>query len=76
MTETAAVVDFEEQPFTAHPKGIDAELLSIYSIVNTLVFNMDSVRLVKILIGGREAVTFAGHVDLSHPFAADMLWVR
>lgn len=76
MNEAAAVVDFEAQPFAGHPKGIDAELLSIYSIVNTLVFNMDSVRLVKILIGGREAVTFAGHVDLSHPFAADMLWVR
>ena len=71
-----AVVDFDAQAFATHPKGIDSELLSIYSIVNTLVFNMDSVRKVKILIGGREAATLTGHVDLSHPFAADMLWVR
>lgn len=71
-----AVVDFDAQAFTTHPGGVNAELLSIYSIVNTLVFNVDGVRSVKILIGGREAATLAGHVDLSHPFAADMLWVR
>jgi hypothetical protein len=76
MDETSAVVDFDAQAFAAHPKGIDTELLSIFSIVNTLVFNMDGVRSVKILIGGREAATLAGHVDISHPFAADMLWVR
>ena len=71
-----AVVDFDARAFDEHPRGVHAELLSIYSIVNTLVFNMNNIRQVKILIGGREAETLAGHVNLSLPFAADMLWVR
>lgn len=71
-----AYVDFESGAFNNHPKGVETELLSIYSIVNTLVLNVDEIRSVKILIGGQEAATLAGHVDLSHPFKADMLWVR
>ena len=51
-------------------------MLTIYSIVNTLVLNMEEIRWVKLLIGGQEAATLAGHVDLSHLFNADMLWVR
>jgi Sporulation and spore germination len=71
-----AVVDFTADSFAGHPGGVGAELLSIYSIVNTLAFNIDSIRSVKVLIGGRQAATLAGHVDLSRPFRADMMWVR
>ena len=69
-------IDFAENSFSNHPGGIGAELLSIYSIVNTLVLNVDGIRSVKILIGGREAATLAGHADLQAPFEVDMLWVR
>ena len=71
-----ACVDFEAASFDQHPGGAGAELLSIYSIVNTLVLNVEAIRSVKILLGGQEAATLAGHVDLSHAFEADMLWVR
>lgn len=71
-----AYVDFDSAAFADHPGGVGAELLSIYSIVNTLVLNVEAIRSVKLLIGGQEAATLAGHVDLRHPFAADMLWVR
>jgi spore germination protein GerM len=71
-----AVVDFDAESFRDHPGGVEAEMLSIYSLVNTLAFNIDSIRQVMILIGGREAATLAGHVDLSRPFRADMMWVR
>lgn len=74
--EGVAYVDFNADAFDHHPGGIETELLSIYSIVNTLVLNLDGIRQVKILMGGQEAVTLAGHVDLSRPFQADMLWVR
>jgi hypothetical protein len=50
--------------------------MTIYSIVDTLVLNLEQVRQVKFLIGGQEAATLAGHVDLSRPFKADMLWIR
>ncbi len=71
-----AFVDFSADAFVNHPGGVGAELLSIYSIVNTLVLNVEAIRSVKFLIGGQEAATLAGHVDLSHSFAANILWVR
>jgi hypothetical protein len=71
-----AFVDFEESAFAGHPGGVGSELLSIYSVVNTLVLNVDKIRTVKFLIGGREAATLVGHVDLREPFEVDMLWVR
>ncbi len=74
--EGVAYLDFEPESFINHPGGVESELLSIYAIVNTLVLNVDGVRSVKFLIGGKEAVTLAGHVDLSHPFEADILRVR
>lgn len=71
-----AFLDFERDSFADHPGGVGAELLSIYAIVNTLVLNVDRIRSVKLLIGGREAATLVGHVDLHVPFEVDMLWVR
>lgn len=71
-----AYVDFDSEAFANHPGGIGTELLSIYSIVNSLVLNVTGIRSVKILIGGQEADTLAGHVDLGDPFSADMMWVR
>jgi len=71
-----AFLDFDAESFAAHPGGAAAELLSIYSIVNTLVLNVDSVRSVRFLIGGREAATLVGHADLQEVFEVDMLWVR
>lgn len=76
IADGTAYVDFVNGSFDNHPGGVACELLSIYSIVNTLVLNVEEIRRVKILIGGQEAATLAGHVDLSHPFKADMLWVR
>jgi spore germination protein GerM len=74
--EGTAFADLEKEPLSRHPGGVETELLSIYSIVNTLVLNVEAVRSVKILIGGQEAATLAGHVDLQHAFKADMLWIR
>ncbi len=71
-----AYLDFAAGSFSNHPGGAGAELLSIYSIVNTLVLNVDGIRSVKFLIGGREAVTLAGHSDLRFPFEVDMMWIR
>lgn len=75
-TAGTAFIDFEPEAFVEHPGGVNSELLSIYSIVNTLVLNMDDIRSVKFLIGGQEAATLVGHTDLREPFEVDMLWVR
>jgi hypothetical protein len=71
-----AYVDFVDNAFEQHPGGVGSELITIYSVVNTLVLNIEEIRSVKLLIGGQEAVTLAGHVDLAPAYKAAMLWIR
>jgi spore germination protein GerM len=69
-------VDFTSAVTENHPGGIQSELLTIYSIVNSLVLNVPQIRAVKILINGTEAMTLAGHIDLQIPIKANMLLIR
>lgn len=71
-----AYVDLKDGIMDHHPGGSKSELMSIYSIVNSLVLNVQAIRSVKILVEGREAMSLAGHVDLRFPFKANMLMVR
>lgn len=71
-----AYVDFSESIAEQHPGGCRTELLTLYSIVNSLVLNMPEVSTVKILVGGRDVSTLAGHIDIRQPFTADMSLIR
>ncbi len=71
-----AYVDFSSTVTEKHPGGVQSELLTIYSIVNSLVLNVNEINRVKILIQGNESLTLAGHIDLNAPFKANMLIVR
>lgn len=71
-----AYVDISNTIKDSYPGGIKTELFTIYSIVNSLILNIPEIDAVKILVGGREAVTLAGHIDLSFPFKANMLLIR
>ncbi len=71
-----AYVDMSEEITTKHPGGCVSELMTIYSVANTLILNISEISAVKILIGGRDATTLAGHIDLRFPFQANMLMVR
>lgn len=59
-----------------HPGGIKSELLTIYSITNSLALNIQEVETVKILVNGNESATLAGHIDLQAPLKANMLLIR
>jgi spore germination protein GerM len=52
--------------------GSHDELLSVYSIVNSLTANFPAVKRVQILVDDRPVETLAGHVDLTRPLSADM----
>jgi len=71
-----AYVDFDNAVRENHPGGCESELMSIYSIVNSLILNIDQIHSIKILIEGKEALTLSGHMDLRFPFNANMLMVR
>ncbi|MFH0730138.1 MAG: GerMN domain-containing protein [Pseudomonadota bacterium] len=74
--EGTAYVDFSDAIRKHHPGGVRMETVSIYSIVNSLILNIDRIKAVKLLIGGREAQTLAGHIDSRFPFSANMLIIR
>jgi spore germination protein GerM len=69
-------VDLSAEISLNHPGGSNAELLSIYSIVNSLILNVTEIKSVKILIDGSEALTLAGHINLQFPIKANMLLIR
>ncbi|RJP81113.1 MAG: spore gernimation protein [Desulfobacteraceae bacterium] len=74
--EGTAFVDFSDMIRENHPGGSQTELLTVYSIVNSITLNINEVERVKILIEGRESQTLAGHIDLTSPLSADMILVR
>jgi spore germination protein GerM len=71
-----AFVDFSDALRENYPGGSQTELLTVYSIVNSLALNIPQVTSVKILIEGRETMTIAGHIDSRFPFKANMILVR
>jgi hypothetical protein len=69
-------VDLSEAVKKKHPGGTNSELLTIYSVVNSLILNVSEIKRVKILIDGNEAPTLAGHINLQFLLKAHMLLIR
>jgi hypothetical protein len=73
VSETGiAFVDFTNNISTNHPGGILNEQATIYSVVNSLTYNLPEIREVKILVGGTEKETLAGHCLLLLPLPMDL----
>ena len=70
-----AFVDLSGEVGARHSGGALDELLTIYTIVNSLTVNLPAITRVQILIDGKEVDTLAGHVDLRHPLAKSLQWV-
>jgi hypothetical protein len=51
-----------------HLSGTSAEMSTIYSIVNSLSYNVKPIKKVFLLIDGGEKKTLGGHIDLTSPF--------
>jgi spore germination protein GerM len=64
-----AYVDLSRDVATAHPGGSLNEMLTIYTIVHALTFNLPAVTAVQLLVDGKEVDTLAGHVDLRRPLS-------
>ena len=57
------------------PGGSRAELLTVYSIVNTIVTNFPTVSRVQLMVNDQLTSSLAGHVDLSRALPPDMTLV-
>jgi Sporulation and spore germination len=60
-----AVIDVNDAFSDGHRSGVLVEELTVASMVQTLAANIPGISRVKILVGGRERETLAGHADLS-----------
>jgi len=69
ITGKMAVIDLQ---FPSEGMGASQELLTIYSIVNSIIFNIEGIEEVKIVIGGIERETLYGHISLKYPFYMDL----
>lgn len=67
-----AYLDFNSAIADNHPGGILPEQATVYAIVNSLTYNVPEIRRVKILIGGVERETLAGHCMLLLPLTLDL----
>jgi spore germination protein GerM len=67
-----AFVDLSGDVLAKHLGGSKEELMSVYSIVNSLAANFPAVKRVQILVDDRPAATLAGHVNLGRPLYPDM----
>ena len=74
-SDDTAVVDFSREIATDHPGGLNAELLTIFSIVKTLTRNVHQIKKVKVLVEGSEIETLAGHIDCLRPFSGSPAWL-
>jgi germination protein M len=72
VSDKMAFIDFSNTLSTNHAGGVLNEQATIYSIVNSLTFNLPEIQQVKILIGGVEKETLAGHCLLLLPLEMDL----
>lgn len=70
VAEGIARVNFSRELQTSHWGGSTGEILTVYSIVNTLS-QFPEIEQVKIIIDGMEIESLAGHMELDKPLEPD-----
>jgi hypothetical protein len=66
-----AYVSFSENLLKLHPGGSSAEMVTIFSLTNTLTANIPEIKAVKILVEGKEVPSIKGHISTINPFRTD-----
>jgi len=74
--EGLAKVSFSKAFTTDHPGGSSAEIMTVYSIVNSLTTNFPQIKRVQILVEGKEIESIAGHLSLKRPIASKADLIR
>lgn len=75
IADDIAYIDLSEEIFKNHPGGSTGELMTVYSIVNTLT-EIPPIKGVQILVGGNEKKILVGHIDISMPLLRDEDWIK
>jgi len=59
-----ARVNFNRALTQNHPGGSSAEMMTVYSVVNSLTSNFPTIKRVQFLVEGKQVETIAGHLSL------------
>ena len=70
VKDSTAYVNLTEEMQKAHPDGRDSELLTVYSIVNSLT-EIEGISTVRFTVCGKTQKDFMGHVDMRETFIPD-----
>jgi len=68
----SAYVDLSSEAADLHPGGTGEEIATIYSLVDSLIYNLPEIKRVRILINGEERETLKNHLDLRRDYRKDM----
>lgn len=75
IADDIVYIDLSEEIFKNHPGGSSGELMTVYSIVNTLT-EIPPIKSVQILVEGNEMKSLVGHIDISMPLLRDEDWIK
>jgi len=67
-----AFVDLSSELADLHPGGTSEELATIFSLVDSLSYNLPEIKRVHILVNGEERDTLKSHLDLRRDYSKDM----
>ncbi len=70
VVDDVAYVDFSKEFQTEHPGGSAGEIMTIYSVVNTLT-GLPGVEKVQFLLEGEKHESILGHMDTTVPIEPD-----
>ena len=73
---TRVVIDFSPELARNHPGGSLEEIQTIYSIVNSILLALPSLKEVQILLDGQSQETLKGHIDLRAPLKANLSLIK
>ena len=68
--EGLAKISFSKAFTADHPGGSSSEIMTVYSIVNSLITNFPQIKRVQILVEGKEIESIAGHLSLIRPVSS------
>jgi len=71
-----AKVNFDQTLSKEHPGGSSAEMMTVYSIVNSLTINFPTIQRVRFLVEGEKIETIAGHLSLKQPVSSKLDLVK
>jgi hypothetical protein len=66
--KSTAHVSFDNTLIQLHPGSCASEMITIYSLTNTLIRNVNGIKRVKLLVGGKEVDSIKGHISARQPF--------